>query len=106
MASVTRQKAEAVLSAVKEKFAPYIDERFGYAPELAGSEDGNWSVSWETGPFEWTLAPLSEETLDEEMTSLVQEFKPGSVVCRPAVTVPQGVFLEPINSFTLGIYPE
>jgi hypothetical protein len=100
---VTAAQANAVLKAVKAKFSAYIDGP-DYAPILA-KQEGRYVIIWEDGsPYEWTYGALDDTAVDAEMTSLVQEFRPGSVVRTKAVAIPAGLFTEAINGCVLGIY--
>lgn len=128
MSSVTREQAEAVLAAVKEKFAAYCTTfpvtggRMDFdaepvplpeecLPRLV--EDYRWgdgpgapfAVVWEEGPFEWALQELEGETVDEEATAGLQEFAPGRVLRHRAVGLPEGVLVEPVTGSVLGVYP-
>lgn len=81
MSVITRRQAEAVLSAVKDHWSPVF---WGSSPKLRdhtheGLRPGSWSIDWQDGPEGWALKPIP--SLDQD------------------------VFLEPVNAYTVGIYP-
>lgn len=78
---VTKAKAEKVRQAVINKFhaAEEASEIFLQEPGDNYGGTDHWMLIWEGGPFEWAL-------------------EVGQIV--------PGTFLEPYNSFALGIYPE
>src|ERR1017187_2997520 len=91
--AVTAAQATKVLTAVKAKFSAYIDGP-DYAPILA-KQEGRYVIVWEDcAPCEWPCGALDDTAVDEEMTSLVQQFSPGSVVRTKAVAMPAGLFAE------------
>lgn len=65
---------------------------------------GYFVISWEEGPYEWALSGLSEGW-DAEIASYRDEF-PNLNPVIPGVSTPNGVWLEPQNSYTLTIYPD
>ncbi len=53
----------------------------------------DWAIVWEEGPFEWVH--YLDGGIEEEFGFHLA-----------AIDVPKGVFVEPIESFSLGLYPE
>lgn len=96
---VTKAQAEAVLTAVKEQFAPWVEADPYNAPVLI--MDWDWtgygptpSIIWEGGPFEWAhLFPHGGP--DEEFGGTIG-----------AVKMPKGVWTECATSWALHVYPE
>lgn len=79
-----KETALKVLDEVKTKFAGYQEAFRSYPVLFDGthedlSEDA-WVISWEEGPYEWAYTAWP--------------------------TAVQGAFVEPVNSFTLGVFPE
>lgn len=111
--TVRKSDAEKVLAAVRNTYSAYVEP--GYGPTLV--ENYRWSetspaapyaIVWEEGsPYEWTYN-FPGGGFDEEMYFLAREF--GEDVARRLATkapteLPDTVFVEPIYSFVLGIYP-
>lgn len=98
--NVTKRDANRVLAAIKKKFSSYIAA--GYSgPRLFENWDGKrFVISWEEGPFEWTYQPIDDETIDDELSSLA-----GHAVRMPAVKLPDNVLVEPINHYSVALYP-
>jgi hypothetical protein len=68
--------------------APVLVQDYG-----SWSTTTDWAIVWEEGPFEWV------HYLDG---GIEEEF---GFTLKP-VPMPKGVFAEPIESFSLGLYPE
>lgn len=117
---VSRDQAATLVAAIRERFRAYIEADSGGGPELVDAFDrdidawgAEWVVLWEEGPFEWALTDLlAPGEVDEEMTNLIQDIKPGAVVTfpgvQPATTAAlqsAGIFYEPGYSYTLLVYP-
>lgn len=111
--TVTREKADQVLVAVKQRY-PGADGAYG--PELVKdwqylNDPTPWAIVWEDGPFEWAYTALSGG-VDEEVAALAAEFTDTAqrqVIDRVSQVEPiqvDGVFLEPVTSWAIGIYPE
>lgn len=81
---VTNEQAEQVLQAVKDKWpmyvVPFSDGPTLYPHDHEEMPKGCWSIAWEGGPEDWSWRTSME------------------------ITVP-GVFLEPMNSWCLGLFP-
>lgn len=60
--------------------APVLVENYG-----SWSTTSRWAIVWEEGPFEWALRPGWDQDVRD--------------------AIPDGVFAEPIESFSLGLYP-
>lgn len=81
---VTRSVAERALAAITRKFAADIED--GAAPVLVeawgwSQDSDHWAILWEEGPYEWALDAWDGQPVE-------------------------GVFLEPITSWALGVYPD
>ncbi|MEV0759553.1 hypothetical protein [Nocardia sp. NPDC050435] len=112
-AGLSREDAAAVVVAVRERFGAWIER--GSEPRLydhvhEGLRAGSFSIGWEGGPRDWALAVVDGGCDAEVLTELVGALGvPRDVVAErlrisPIAGLPH-VFLEPINSFTLGVYP-
>jgi hypothetical protein len=113
---VTREQAEAVLAAIESQFSSYLmndsvpsemnrpisDED---RPQIVEDYmDVDFAIVWESGsPYEWAFR-AGEGGLDEELSSLAEDFG-GALVYTSRVEMPTDVHCEPIESFSLGIYP-
>lgn len=115
-------KAEQVLEAIKEQFKVYLSPLTmddgsvlspAYPPPVLmpyddGVAEERWQIVWEEGPDEWPFT-LDGGTSEEERVLFAQaseEF--GATMTapnRPAAKMPPGVFVEPINHISVGIYP-
>ena len=85
---VTKAQAEKVLSAVKEMWPEadgwsHVDGPFLHPAEHEEMRPGCWSISWEGAPEDWAL----------------------QAGWKLRGHVP-GVFLEPMTSWSLGLYPD
>jgi hypothetical protein len=79
--------AELVLAAVRAKFAAYLGDGATGPVLYPGSHEslhtpGAFVVSWEEGPFQWTYDPQGY------------------------TGIPDDVFIEPVNHWCLGVYPD
>jgi hypothetical protein len=113
----TRKAAEKVLQNVRDR---YPDPHPEYAsPDdqpkiLPGSHEAlqtedAWVISWESGPFEWALR-YTMGGFDDEMYHLavdeIGQERARAMATEDAAPRVDGVFVEPINSFSLGVYPD
>lgn len=113
--TVTKRDAERVLAAVKRQCRAYcVDEHgkpSGSQPEIlkdwdwTGHGAAKYSIVWEEGPYNWAVN-FPYGGIDDEMTSLMQEFRPGAVSRTNDVSdrIPQHVFCEAITGWAVGIY--
>lgn len=111
---VTKAQAEKVLKQVRMAFAEYLgDEPYG-TPTLRDHnheclDSGCWSIDWEEGPFEWAIrfphGGLDWETYQGLLDAGAPEEVAKLRATTLAVEVPSRVFVEPINTYTLGLYP-
>ena len=100
MPNVTKRDADRVVNAIRKKFHSYIVAGY-HGPQLFENWDGKrFVIMWEEGPFEWTYQPINHETIDDEMSSLA-----GCTVKVPAVKLPDNVLVEPINHYSVALYP-
>lgn len=105
---VTKRQAEKVLASVRQQFADYCDGDYG--PELIENFDGDTpAISWEGGPFEWTMHFPHEFTNWEHVETLVSEFSMSredaiKKSTRKGVTLPKGVWCQAYDGCTIGIY--
>lgn len=124
--AVTRDQAESVRQAVMTKFAAYCmtfaTAEYGATVPLPESELPRlvenyrysstirqpipWAIVWDNGPSGWAMADLRRATTDVEATIELQEFAPGKVLRNKAVTLPEGVWLEPVFPSVLGIWAD
>lgn len=84
---VTKEQAEAVLKAIKERYpeSQYCDPPTLYPHDHEEMPEGCWSIAWEGAPEDWV----------DHVSGLWGK----------GIKVP-GVFLEPMASWCLGLYPE
>lgn len=118
--AVTRKQADQVLRQVKERFAPYLSKES--KPQLIRNWDWGYgptpyAIVWEGGPYEWSILATSggvDEELTTELMTLPQyaEFTrtnrmpAGAQVVRvEQVKAPEGVYLECVTSWALGLFP-
>jgi hypothetical protein len=110
MARATKRQAQSALRAIR-KFYGYKPGEYG-GPQLVEEYHG-WhsttrnAIVWEEGPFEWAIR-ASLGGFDEEMYHDLREFMTNEEAIYKAqvlpVKVPKGTYLEPINSYSLGLY--
>lgn len=117
--TVTREQAEQTLAAIKGQYAAYFEPitnddgkvlvEASPEPTLLADFDGrDWTIVWEEGPDEWvyTLDGGSSEEDRVLMAEASAEFGTDlGTPNRPAAVFPAGVFVEPINSISVGVYP-
>jgi hypothetical protein len=96
---VTKRQAEQVLAAVKRQFRAWLSADGSNSPVLI--MDWDWlgygpcpSIVWEGGPYDWTMY-FPGGGIEEEFGTTV---KP--------VTVPKGIWTEPMTMFAISIYRE
>lgn len=102
MAVITRKEAEDIRDAITARFSAYSDSK----PVVTSGDHENLHaiISWEEGPYEWALYAF-DEYFDEEIASLAADFG-AEVKPSPAIKQPHAdkILVEPINSFTVGLY--
>jgi hypothetical protein len=83
---VTKEQAEAVLLAIKERYPEslYCDPPTLYPHDHEDMPEGCWSIAWEGAPEDWV----------DHVSGMWDD----------GIKVP-GVFLEPMTSWCLGLYP-
>lgn len=92
---VRKRDADKALAAVKHRFKAWYDKP-EYGPQLI--KDFNWSgptpyaIVWEGGPYDWAILATGGGRDDFGFT-----VEPVRV---------DGVFLEPITGWALGVYPD
>lgn len=100
---VTKAEAEKVLSAVKRAFPAWARGKGAVGPKLVKdwnwgftySHDYDWAIVWEEGsPYNWTYL-FPHGGTDEEFGGR-----------HPAVTLPDGVWVEPVTGWAIAIYPD
>lgn len=127
---VTRQDAEAVLAAIKHQFRTYLEPldlpAEGGSPAMhldpccpeptlvEWDDNAPWAIVWEDGPDEWAYRVTEGGTSEEQRVlaaDAAREFgaDPTAVVAslrgvEPA-TIPASVYVEPVTSFILALYP-
>jgi hypothetical protein len=109
MRKITKREATHTLRAVAKAFGYRPDDEYG--PKIIEGFDwtgtgGCTAIVWEEGPYEWAItaaaAQYGEPVVNEELASLAEEF--GVVPKIGPIKVPDGLFIEPITSWALGIY--
>lgn len=106
---VTARQAEQVLEAVREKFRAYWKNCEPESRPRVSHQGAHPVIVWDAGsPFEWPHL-FSGGGVDEEMAALAEEFVGRDDAIRRAThepaTLPDGVHAEPVNGYTLGLYP-
>lgn len=116
MPKVTARQAEDIRAAIEKRFSAYVhDGQYGrptlYDHTHENLSAGSWVIVWEEGPYEWALAPF-DNFVDDESFFLATDAgltvaQARTVASKKASPQPHAdrVFLEPIHSFTLGLYP-
>jgi hypothetical protein len=84
--AVSKEQAEQVVQAIKENWPMYVVDFSGDGPTLYPHDheelpEGCWSIAWEGGPEDWSWRASMEVRVS-------------------------GVFLEPIASWCLGVFPK
>ena len=111
---VTRQHAEKVLEAIKAAFPAYVKEfpkgedgRSDYDADLVPITDpqrlpfiteyeGHFEIVWEDGsPYGWTYN-FPQGGVDEEFGFPVKDV---------SEMIPRGVYVEPMNGYSVGVFP-
>lgn len=105
---ITKAKATAAFEAIKSRFAEYVDN--GWEPPVLMEDfDGSgWTVMWEEGPDEWVYSldgGVSEADAAMYADASAEFGVKVDPAPRAAVVMPTGVFAEPINSYSMGLYP-
>lgn len=111
---VTKAQATRVLRAVEKRFGAWLDGNENDPKLLMDFEWGYWGYStpavvWEGGPYDWTIAFTGGGLTDEEraMEGEIKELFGATVKHKqPEPAKVEGVFLEPITGWALGIYPD
>jgi hypothetical protein len=99
---VNRSTAEQCVAAIRATFKAYLGDGEP-GPALVEDFDGRpWTIMWEGGPYEWVF--LLGGGVDEEMAALAEEFG-ATVEPTPPTDFPPGVMVEPINHYSVGVYP-
>jgi hypothetical protein len=110
MARATKRQAQSALRAIR-KFYGYRPGEYG-GPQLVEEYHGWYSTTrnaivWEEGPFEWAIR-ASLGGFDEELYHDLKGFMPSEQAAEKAkqqpIKMPKGTYLEPINSYSLGLY--
>lgn len=105
--SVTRAQAESVLKALVKRYRLDESDR----PLLRKRETGSgWEIIWESGPFEWAYRFASGGVNEDVASALTSEFGLSATEAHKRATeepvkVSSKVFIEPINSYSVGVYP-
>lgn len=110
MGVATKRQALSALRSIRKAYGYKPGEEGG--PQLVEEYHGWYSTTrnaivWEEGPFEWAIR-ASMGGFDEEMYHDLLEFMPREQAAEKAksepIKVPKGTYLEPINSYSLGLY--
>lgn len=122
---VSKAKAQAVLDAVKAQHKAWVEPMLdddgsvildaGPPPVLMeeGFDGRQWTIVWEEGPDEWpfTLHGGSSEEDRVLLAQAAEEFGANLTVSvaeaaeRKPAALPKGVYVEPINHCSIGVYP-
>lgn len=133
MSTVTRAQAEQVLTRVIKRYDAYINgftlPADGDEPEfrceglaavdhpILRQQDGRpdlWEIVWEAGDFEWAYRFIDGGVNEEIAGTLHHKFglsaaEAGKRATNEGVKLPKAlaakVHLEPVNNYTVGIYP-
>jgi hypothetical protein len=99
-ARVSERAATAVLEAVRGMFPADLEFTL-YPAEHEGLPRGSWSIAAEGwyGEQEWPRTVAESASYERNLLADMG----GVSICPP--TFPRGVFLEPMTSWSLGIYP-
>lgn len=116
---VTQEQAEAALAAVIAKYKGYwgaqaVEDGFimpkpTLVMEFTFTGSGGPAIVWEDGPYEWAYRTGPGEVNEETFHNIFPEFEQDEAKAREMATekgieTPEGLFLEPITSWALGIY--
>ncbi|WP_433242398.1 hypothetical protein [Actinomadura nitritigenes] len=118
--SVTREQAEQVLEAIKEKYAHHWrnekGDPYGTPPQLIENwhwltEPTPWAILWEEGPFEWAylagVGGLDMEVyclaLDEYGHTPEGRAKAEELASIAPVPVPEGLYLEAVTTYAVSV---
>lgn len=99
--AVKKKDALKVLAQVKARY-----KGWGSVPTLV--KDWDWyggapyAIVWEEGPYDWAIAATSGDY--DEVDYLAAEVTGSLPKPKPPIGV-EGVFVEPITSWSLGVYP-
>lgn len=119
MSTITRKQAESVLAKLVERYrwdieggtipADGDEPEFVIAPcadvdrpTLHRDEKGFWEIVWESGPSEWAYR-FTMGGIDPETAPVVRAYG-GTPKAEEPAQVSSKVFLEPVNTYTVGIY--
>ncbi len=106
---ITKHLATKAFNVFKRRFKGYYDPTSPYGPLLRKNETGHWEIMWEEGPFEWAIN-FSDGGVDTEVYYLARDAgatyaEARALATNPRNEIPASIFSEPINSYTLGLYP-
>jgi hypothetical protein len=111
MTAISETLADAALAALCEQFKGVIEA--GYEPKLFAPGDGPAGeyhvIVWEEGPYEWTYTAFVGG-LDQEVYVLAKDAgatdeQARATATRKEVSAPEGVHVEAINHYSIGLYP-
>lgn len=120
MSKVSKSKAEKVLAAVKGQFASYFEPILredgsvlieGYPEPSLIDRGDRFEVVWEEGPDEWVFTLDGGSSEEERVLMAAAAAENGVKVdvakaCeRKPAKMPPGVYVEPVNHISIGIYP-
>ncbi len=109
---ITQAQADTCLAQIKIQFAVYINGG-GTPPKLIKDWDWldsgptAWAIVWEEGPFEWAYR-AHQGGVDEELTAearTVPGFEKQVISTLPAPAWPDTVWCEPVNGWSIALYP-
>lgn len=103
---VSEAQAQAVLEAIRNQFRGYIDA-LEAGPVLIPDLDREWTIVWEEGsPYDWPF--MLGGGVDVDMVNMMTEFMSEADAVKGAThqptVFPAGVYVEPVNHISVGIY--
>ena len=104
---ITRKTAEKALAVVERHYAQWFKD--GWAKPTLIDRGTYWEIVWEEGPYEWafraTAGGVNEEFLYNVYPEFVTDFdKAVANATTKPIKFPAAVYVEPVTSFSLGIY--
>lgn len=109
---IRKALAEKTLTAMRKQFAAYLDGDHPDNSPILRTDDrnGHWEIVWESGPYDWPQKAFAggwdSKVFHQAKAEGLSTKDASALASTPAkVPCPAGVFTEPVNSYTLGLYP-
>lgn len=109
---ITKRLAEKTFAAMRKQFAAYLPDNPAEGPFLRRRYEtsGHWEIVREGGPYDWPMrafvggwdSEIYHLALDAGATRQEADRLARS---EPKIPAPADVFTEPVNGYTLGLYP-